>query len=660
MAWYERLFQTLFRLLFMLLDLIVYTCVRIFYNLFDAISQIRLFTSENGESTLITEVADRLYVLIGVYALFKVTFVLINMMVNPSDGSKGEKSVGKLATRIFVMLALTILVPFIFEKAYELQDAVLSENVIGQIIMPDIYDDIGEDEDIGQNIANQIFSSFVTIDSDAMENPDQNITDIADIDPSTMLNADAKDACNDSLTALIELYSVSDTGAVDTNTGVSTIFPVITKVYENSETGKDEFCIHYTFLISTVAGGFAAFIFAVYCLDIGLRVAKLAFYELIAPIPIVSYIDGKKDGPFYKWAKSAVMAFADIFIRLMIINFVLLLIIDGVPELMNIPEIQGHDLATQFFAKAAVILGLLMFAKQAPDLIKDMFGIKGDGSGSYGLNPMKKISPVATKAGKAALVGGAVGTAALVANTGKAIAEGKKNYTDQKAKNIKAGKRFAGARAFSKTTLGGIGSAMGGATSGTLRGLRAGMSKDAKVGKSIGDQLMTTTNKRDLRDYRKEAGYTFGKRTQDRALNFFGQKPIAKREVEARESKIEQLRRAAMNYENIATNSASKLNFDEIKAMDQMQTITENQYLSGPYNRNGRTYYALLEKDENGNVSNVRDSNGKMIELTNEAQLEYKRSRQEAERISEQIIKETKAKKTYDAAVNEMERKKQG
>ena len=115
-----------------------------------------------------------------------------------------------------------------------------------------------------------------------------------------------------------------------------------------------------------------------------------------------------------------------------------------------------------------------------------------------------------------------------------------------------------------------------------------------------------------------------------------------------------------MNYENIATNSASKLNFDEIKAMDQMQTITENQYLSGPYNRNGRTYYALLEKDENGNVSNVRDSNGKMIELTNEAQLEYKRSRQEAERISEQIIKETKAKKTYDAAVNEMERKKQG
>lgn len=407
MAWYERLFMTLFRLLFMLLDLIVYTCVRVFYNLFDAISQIRLFSSTNGETTLITEVASRLYVLIGVYALFKVTFVLINMMINPSDGSKGEKSVGKLATRIFVMLALTILVPFIFEKAYELQDAVLSENVIGQIIMPDIYDENDENDDIGQNISNQIFSSFVTLDTEAMENPDQNITDIEDIDTSTILNADAKDACADSLSALMELYRVSDTGVTDTNTGVSTIFPVITNVYERSDTGKDEFCIDYTFLISTIAGGFAAFIFAVYCLDIGVRVAKLAFYELIAPIPIVSYIDGKKDGPFYKWAKSTGLAFADIFIRLIIINFVLLLIIDGIPELMNIPEIQNHDIATQFFAKAAVILGLLMFAKQAPDLIKDMFGIKGDGSSDYGLSFRNKLSKAGAVGAGVGLLGGA-------------------------------------------------------------------------------------------------------------------------------------------------------------------------------------------------------------------------------------------------------------
>ncbi len=407
MAWYERLFMTLFRLLFMLLDLVVYTCVRIFYNLFNAISQIRLFSSEDP---FYVELFERLYVLIGVYALFKVVFVLINMMVSPSDGSKGEKSVGKIATRIFVMLALIIIIPEIFNRAYQLQEIVLSENVIGKVIIGnDNYNDnSSEDIDDGQNISNQIFSSFVSINANAMENPDQNIMNIEDLDPSTILNADAKDACNDSLSALLELYRISDSGAVDTNTGVSTMFPVITNVYESSDTGKDEFCIDYTFLISTIAGGFAAFIFAVYCLDIGLRVAKLSFYQIIAPIPIVSYIDGKKDGPFYKWAKSSLMAYADIFIRLAIIYFIIY-IIRLVPSLINnLSEVnESVDFATALFAKAAVILGLLMFAKQAPDLIKDMFGIKGDGSSDYGLSFRNKLSKAGPVGAGVGLLGGA-------------------------------------------------------------------------------------------------------------------------------------------------------------------------------------------------------------------------------------------------------------
>lgn len=496
MAWYEHLFQSIFRRLFMLLDLIAYTCIRVFNNLFDAISQIRLFSSTTGETILISKVASRVYVLIGVYALFKVTFVLINMMINPSDGSKGEKSVGKLATRIFVMLALTILVPFIFEKAYELQDAVLSENVIGQIILPDVYDNIDERNDRGQQISNQIFSSFVTISTDALENPNQNISKTDEItDESSILNADAKDSCSNSLSALMELYGAADTG-LTTNTGVSTIFPVINDVYTRSETGKNEFCINYSYVLSTVAGVFAAFIFAVYCLDIGVRVAKLAFYELIAPIPIVSYIDGKKDGPFYKWAKSTGLAFADIFIRLIIINFVLLLIIEGLPELMNIPTLGEYDVVTQFFAQAAVILGLLMFAKQAPDLIKDMFGIKGDGSGSFGLNPMKKISSSPIAAGAVGLAGGALvsGAANLAAAPNKI-----KTAVDTAKKNGggKGSQIAAGIKAGFKTP----GSIAGGAISGGLRAGKSSMKsgKDLNMGKILSSTRQATVDRRNER-----------------------------------------------------------------------------------------------------------------------------------------------------------------
>lgn len=416
-----NIFVSMFRYLIILIDWIVYTCIRVFYNLFDAISQIRIFAGNSlDDSSLIGEISGRIYALIGVYALFKIVFVLINMMINPSDGSKGEKNIGSLVTRIFVSLALMMVVPFIFDKAYQLQYAIVDDNVIGQIIYP--TDSTFDSGDVGQNVSNQLFSSFVTIDEDAAEIENLKYDDLTKIDPNTFLKPEAKDKCANSLSALLELYHSSQAdNIVSTNAGVSTLFPVINDRYKKSDTGNEEFCIHYNFLISTIAGGFAAYILAIYCIDVGLRVAKLAFYELIAPIPIVSYIDGKKNGPFYKWLKDSAVAYADIFIRLVIINFVFVLVVQGVPSLLKMSVITDHDIVTQFFAKAAVILGLLMFAMQAPKLICDMFGIDSNG-GAFSINPRTKLDKLPKPVNQALSVGagavaGAIGGAAATAGT---------------------------------------------------------------------------------------------------------------------------------------------------------------------------------------------------------------------------------------------------
>lgn len=450
MAWYMRLFHTVFRFIFILLDWVVYTCIRVFYNLFEAIASIRIF-DPGQESNFLTEVSDRVYILIGVYALFKVVFVLINMMINPSDGSKGEKSVGKLATRIFVMLALIIITPFVFNYAYEFQEAVLSENVIGQLVLGEDMPTANNGEDMGQSISNEIFSSFVSPSKKALVNPDQPLQDLSELSPDTVLNSDAKDACSDSFESLKTLYQQSNSG-VNTNDGVSSMFYAVTNVFKDSDSGKDEFCIDYTYLISTIAGGFAAFAFAVYCIDIGLRVAKLAFFQLIAPVPIVSYVDGKKDGPFYKWMKQTISTYLDVFIRLLIIYFIILLIKDGVPEIMQMEVITKHDIVTQLLAKAFVILGLLMFAMQAPKLICDLLGIES--TGALSLNPRKKLEKMPAPVSRGlSMAGGLAATGAglaggIIGGTAAGLIKGGPEGKGKAIKdNIVAQARGAGAEA---------------------------------------------------------------------------------------------------------------------------------------------------------------------------------------------------------------------
>ena len=56
---------------------------------------------------------------------------------------------------------------------------------------------------------------------------------------------------------------------------------------------------NYTPIISSICAGIVAWIILL-CIDVSVRVVKLGFLQLIAPIPIISYIDpqSSKDGMF--------------------------------------------------------------------------------------------------------------------------------------------------------------------------------------------------------------------------------------------------------------------------------------------------------------------------------------------------------------------------
>ena len=108
---------------------------------------------------------------------------------------------------------------------------------------------------------------------------------------------------------------------------------------------------------------------------------------------------------FKKWYTACFKTYADVFIRLAAIYFALFLIniLTKTPDAFTING-QPLGMAEQLF----VILGILMFAKQFPDLLKDLLGI--DLKGNFTLNPMKKIGENAPLAAAALGLGaGAVG-----------------------------------------------------------------------------------------------------------------------------------------------------------------------------------------------------------------------------------------------------------
>ena len=158
-----------------------------------------------------------------------------------------------------------------------------------------------------------------------------------------------------------------------------------------------------------------------FCVDIAIRAIKLAVLRLIAPIPIISYINPKssENGSFANWVKMVTTTYLDVFIRLSIIYFVIFIINsiikNGIDINMVDPIISG-------FTVIFIIVGLFFFAGQAPKFIKDALGLK---------NVMGNVGLSSILGGAAALTGGAGIKGALAAGmstaqaTNAAAAQGK-------------------------------------------------------------------------------------------------------------------------------------------------------------------------------------------------------------------------------------------
>lgn len=173
--------------------------------------------------------------------------------------------------------------------------------------------------------------------------------------------------------------------------------------------------------------------FAVTCFDVALRTIKIAFLRILAPIPIMAYASPNTRQVFSNWLKTFAVTYLDLFIRLIVLFFLVFVV-------KEVKIIQSSFWLTLF-----VIIGLLMFAKMAPQFIGQIFGIK-DLGGKFTLNPFQKLR-------ETPLFGGLMGAGAGFAG------------------GMMAGKKVG----FRGAIAGGLAGAKSGfSNSGGMRGLKAG------------------------------------------------------------------------------------------------------------------------------------------------------------------------------------------
>ena len=114
----KNVFLNILRSVCAFFDVGVYTLVAIILRI--------IFQLANFELTGFYEsIEKRVYVILGIFMLFKVTVSLITYLVNPDKINDKEQGMSKVVTRIITVLVMLIMLPTFFNFMTELQNKLL-------------------------------------------------------------------------------------------------------------------------------------------------------------------------------------------------------------------------------------------------------------------------------------------------------------------------------------------------------------------------------------------------------------------------------------------------------------------------------------------------------------------------------------------------------
>ena len=291
-----------------------------------------------------------------------------------SDNKVGASAVIK---DIVIALAIIALTPTLFAKLYAFQNTIITSGVISNLILGGYSSsDVekyggGNEQDVGRNyirmgannMAANVFTAFFTPANNDFSAIycNKSSTDVSSDNEIQQKNEEYSEYC-------VAYANMVNTGSMDS------FGDLITK-------NKYE----YWFIFSTIGGIILTLFMLSFCLNLAKRVFKLFILQFIAPVPVVMELIPSKKGARKRWFDNLVQVYLEVFFFQAVI-FIVIYLISMVPELVI--QLFGNKTLSNdtggWFVKTLtlvfLIIGLLQFGKEAPQMIFDLLGIKSAGT----------------------------------------------------------------------------------------------------------------------------------------------------------------------------------------------------------------------------------------------------------------------------------------
>ena len=396
----------LIRLIMSTIDRNAYFILSIAYQIFFNVATAELFSN-----ALVKDFYYRCQLIIGVFMLFKFAVTILEGIVDPNKATDKKAGAGKIVSRIITSLVILALITpinipnprnewerqlnnngIIFGALYSLQNRILSNNTIGKLVLGTTETEennnnntsvTGGTATASNRFASSILRAFLRINLE----PDKSKWKTEEGKDPEYFNENR--ACPNMSNKVLNIYKNPDANPqelltlvnVDCETasgsGLASLWGSIKKL-----AGAGTYAFAYSFLLSGISALIIAIVLIGYTVDIAIRAIKLAVLRLIAPIPIISHMsisakEAKGEDTFSLWTKAVISTYIDLFIRLIIIYFVIYLIQDMLQNGIVIRTGTGIVGAISF---VFIVIGLFLFARQAPKFIRDVLGIQGTGS----------------------------------------------------------------------------------------------------------------------------------------------------------------------------------------------------------------------------------------------------------------------------------------
>lgn len=353
------------------LDSLIYQVVSFLYKLFFFVSSTEIFQND-----AVKNVSKNFQLLVAVVVMFSLSISLVNYIVNPDNMKSGKVPASKLVTKVITSLILLLTINIVFATAYRLQNAIIENNFVGKLILGDKAQSF-DVESMGMSFSKSILSAFITDNPNKSGSvPQYNIQD-------------ANDLFNNILTKESQFHYLTD--------------------FINDKDDQGEYILNYNAL-SIPVGLFVGYILLTYVVGVGVRTVQLFYLQVIAPVPILFYVLPNGDDKLKKWTQQCITTYLDLFIRHLIIYLTIFLCSNLLSSDGRLIIPSGADEYKNWIILALVI-AIMLFAKKAPDLIKELFPATSKASGDFGLNLGKQFKGTAAGAVLGAGVGGIAGAA---------------------------------------------------------------------------------------------------------------------------------------------------------------------------------------------------------------------------------------------------------